>query len=69
MTLLEALQKKLAETSETTGTTWAERIADVWVKEAVGGNFAAIQAILHRLESPMAIQRAASTPLPHPDDD
>ncbi len=68
MTLIEALNKKLAEASDATGRTWAERIADVWVTEAVSGNFAAIQAILKRLESPMA-QHEATRLLPHPDDD
>ncbi len=69
MSLTEALHRKLAETSELTKTTWAERIAEVWVKEAVGGNFQALQMILERLEGPKAARYQAKTALPHPDDD
>ncbi len=65
----EALQKKLAEAATTTGITWAERIAQVWVEQAVAGNFAAIQVILQRLEGPLAATHRATTPLSHPDDD
>ncbi len=68
MTLLEALNKKLAEASATTGVTWAERIAEVLVKEAMGGNFEATRMILQRLESPMAVHEATRL-LSHPDDD
>ncbi len=50
MTLNEVLRKKLAEISETTGTTWAERIVDVWVREAVAGNLEALELIMDCLE-------------------
>ncbi len=70
MTLTEALHKKLAETSsEVTQKTWAERIAEVWVHEALGGNMVALRMILDRVEDPTTITVPAGTALPHPDDD
>ncbi len=69
MTLTEALHKKLIETSELTKTTWAERIAEVWVKEAVGGNFEAIKSILEWTEGPTVAKYLTTSPPPHPDDD
>ncbi len=86
MTLTEALHKKLAEPrNESTKETWAERIAEVWVHEALGGNMVALQMILDRLEGPKAATYQAkasigtaledlliprhSTAPPNPDDD
>jgi hypothetical protein len=44
------LRHRLAQVDETTNSTWAERLIETWIIEAVKGNFRALQEILNRVD-------------------
>ncbi len=48
--LSQLLREQLGRIDETTNTTWAQRLIETLIKEALGGNLRAMQEILNRLE-------------------
>jgi hypothetical protein len=50
VSLIELLRRRLAQVDEATNATWAERLIEAWIIEALKGNFRALQEILNRVE-------------------
>ncbi len=48
--LTELLRSRLSQVDELTNSTWADRLIEVWIDQALKGNFRALQEILARTE-------------------
>ncbi len=62
LSLKDLLQRRLSQVDLGTQKTWAQRLIEAWIGEALGGNFRALQEIVERIDGNSTSESATPAP-------
>jgi hypothetical protein len=62
LSLRDLLRRRLSQAEIDTTKTWAQRLIEAWIGEALGGNFRALQEIVERIDGDSTRESASTAP-------